>query len=220
MDYKYILFDLDGTLTDPKVGITKSMQYALKRYDIIEEDLNRLEGIIGPPLGDSFKDMYQFSEDEIPKAIEIFREYFSEKGIYENTIYTGIKELLEWLKSEGKIIAVATSKPTNFAVKVLKHFDIDRYFDCIIGSNMDGSRAEKVDIINMVIKTLDIDKLDEVIMVGDRKYDIIGANAVGIDSIGVLYGYGSASEFELCKPKYMVEDVNGIRDVLTPYFTR
>ena len=213
-EYKIILFDLDGTLTDPKLGITKSVQYALKFYGIIENNLDILEKFIGPPLKQSFMKYYNLNEKEAIKAIEIFREYFSTKGLYENDIYPNIEKLLKNLVKKGNMLAVATSKPTIFAKKILKHFKLDKYFKIVIGSNLDGSRVNKEEVIRYALKIMKINEYDEVIMIGDRKYDILGAKEVGIHSVGVLYGYGSIKEIKQAKPDYIVKSVKELEKIL------
>ncbi|MCS5422528.1 MULTISPECIES: HAD family hydrolase [Psychrilyobacter] len=215
MKYKYILFDLDGTLTDPGVGITKAVQYALKKNNIIEESLSTLEIFIGPPLKDSFMEFYSFDEKMISDSIKYFREYFRKNGIFENEVYSGILDLLGELKNRGCKIAVATSKPTVFANTVLKHFGMMEYFDLIVGSNLDGTLGNKAEIINRAIENLKIKNLKETIMIGDRKYDIIGAEKNNIDSIGVLYGYGSLEELEAANPTYIVDSISQLNELLT-----
>jgi len=212
--YKIILFDLDGTLTDPKLGITKSVQYALKSYGIIENNLDILEKFIGPPLKQSFMKYYNLNEKEAIQAIEIFREYFKTKGLYENNIYPNIEKLLNNLVKKGKILVVATSKPTIFAKKILKYFKVDKYFKIVIGSNLDGSRVNKEEVIRYALKNMKINEYDEVIMIGDRKYDILGAKEVGIHSVGVLYGYGSIKEIKQAKPDYIVKSVKELEKIL------
>ena len=212
-DYKYILFDLDGTLTDPKEGITKSFQYALKHFGI-EEDLANLEKFIGPPLHDSFRDDYNFSEEEVEEAVTKFREYFSQNGIFENKIFSGVKEVLEYLHSNNKRILLATSKPTIFAEKILKHFEIDKYFEYIGGSNLDGSRSEKNEVINHVLEVCKVSSMEDVIMIGDRKYDVIGAKKIGVDSIGVLYGYGDLEELQEVNPTYIIKNIEELKNIL------
>lgn len=212
-NYDVVLFDLDGTLTDPKEGITKSIQYSLKSFGI-EEDLDNLEQFIGPPLHDSFKDYYNFDDEKATKAVEKYREYFSDKGIFENKIYENIKEVLEVLYKNGKILLVATSKPTVFAETILEYFRIDKYFRYIAGSNLDGTRVNKNEVIEYVLELCNVTDKEKVIMVGDRKYDIIGANKVGIDSIGVLYGYGSIDEISTSNPTYIAENTLSIKDIL------
>jgi len=208
MKYKYILFDLDGTLTDPKVGITKAVQYALEKNNIKEDSLSTLEKFIGPPLKDSFIEFYSFNEKKSLDSIQYFREYFKEKGIFENQIYLGIEDLLKKLKQNDYKIIVATSKPLVFAKTILKHFKMIEYFDLIVGSNLDGTLVDKGEIISYVIDYLKIKNLKEVIMIGDRKYDIIGAKKNNIDSIGVLYGYGSMEELKIANPNYMINSID------------
>ena len=212
-DYKYILFDLDGTLTDPKEGITKSFQYALRHFGI-EEDLVNLEKFIGPPLHDSFRDDYNFSEEEVEEAVTKFREYFAQNGIFENKIFLGVKEVLEYLHSNNKRILLATSKPTIFAEKILKHFEIDKYFEYIGGSNLDGSRSEKNEVINHVLEVCKVSSMEDVIMIGDRKYDVIGAKKIGVDSIGVLYGYGDLEELQEVNPTYIIKNIEELKNIL------
>lgn len=210
MKYKYILFDLDGTLTDPKEGITKSVQYALKKFNILIDDLDLLEKFIGPPLKDAFIEYYDFSEEQSFQAIEYFREYFKEKGMLQNKVYEHMEHLLIKLKELGLILIVATSKPTVFAKQILEHFNLDIYFDFIIGSNLDGTRSKKGQIISYIIDNCNITNVKEVLMVGDRKHDIIGAEENNVDSIGVIYGYGSIEELINANATYIVENVMNI----------
>lgn len=213
-NYEVILFDLDGTLTDPKVGITKAVQHALSNYDIHVRNLDLLEKFIGPPLVDSFKEFYSFDCATANKAVEYFRAYFSTKGIYENQIYPNITELLAELKEKGKILAVATSKPTVFAEKILEHFAIEGYFTLVIGSNLDGTRVSKTEIIQHVFSELELQSRENVVMIGDRKYDVIGARENDIDVIGVTYGYGSYEELKESKATYYADSVNKLYDLL------
>ncbi|MEG1312554.1 MAG: HAD family hydrolase [Romboutsia sp.] len=212
-DYKYILFDLDGTLTDPKEGITKSFQYALRHFGI-EEELVNLEKFIGPPLHDSFREDYNFEEEKVEEAVIKFREYFAETGIFENKIFSNVKDVLEYLYEDGKVILLATSKPTIFAEKILKYFEIDKYFKYVGGSNLDGSRSEKNEVIDHVLDVCSISSMNEVIMIGDRKYDVLGAKKIGVDSIGVLYGYGSLEELKEANPNYIIESVEELKNIL------
>lgn len=205
--YKIILFDLDGTLSDPKVGITKSVQYALQKMEIIEPNVDKFDCFIGPPLQVSFAEHYNFDEENTKKAVEFYRERFKEKGMFENELYSNIPFLLKSLKEQQFILVVATSKPTIFAEKILKYFNIDQYFDLVVGSNLDGTRTAKTEIIRYIIDNYNEYNLDNFIMIGDRKHDIIGANNVGIDSIGVTYGYGSFEELNNSNPTYIVNNV-------------
>ncbi len=214
MKYNYILFDLDGTITDPKVGITKSAQYALKKRNILVDDLNTLEKFIGPPLKDSFMEFYDFSEEESINAIDDFREYFKDKGIFENIPYEGIKEMLENLKSNKKILAISTSKPTFFAKKILDHFKLSDYFDVIVGSNLDNTRTDKSEVIEETLRQLGITNNESILMIGDRKHDLIGARKQGVESIGVSYGYGSVEELKNESPIYIAKSVSLLSEKL------
>ncbi len=211
---KYILFDLDGTLTDPKIGITKSVNYALEKLGVKVDSLDDLVGFIGPPLKNSFMDFYRFSEEKSNEAIKYYREYFSVKGLYENSIYSGISELLAKLKSLDKTLIVATSKPTVFAKKILEHFNILEYFSFVAGSELDGTRTDKAEVIAYALLKNNITDLDCTIMIGDRKHDVIGAKKVGVTSIGVLYGYGDAEEIKGANADFIVNDILGLEELL------
>ena len=212
--YNTILFDLDGTLTDPGIGITNSVAYALSKWNIEVSDRSELYKFIGPPLLDSFAEYYGFSEEDCQKALTYYREYFRGKGIYENKVYPGVVEMLETLKNSGKKIILATSKPEEFAIIILKHFDLYKYFDFVAGATMDESRNKKGDVIKYALESCGIDKTDlkDVIMVGDRKHDVHGATENDLDCIGVLFGYGNRDELETAGAKYIAEQVE---DILT-----
>ncbi|PNV60636.1 phosphoglycolate phosphatase [Clostridium sp. chh4-2] len=214
MDKKYLLFDLDGTLTDPKEGITKSVQYALKAYGIIEEDLDKLCPFIGPPLKDSYMEFYGFNEKDAQDGVYKYREYFSVKGWMENKEYPGIDRMLDALKKSGKHLMVATSKPELFAVKILKHFGMDHYFDFIGGADMEETRVRKADVIGYVLEKNGIEHLEDVIMIGDRKHDVQGAKEAGVECIGVLYGYGDRAELESAGADYIAETVEELSAML------
>lgn len=214
MTYKYILFDLDGTLTDPMVGITKSVAYSLKKMKNIEVPLEALTKFIGPPLKESYMEFYGFTEEASSEAIELFREYFKETGIYENELYPGIKELLNELKNCGKDLCIATSKPTIFAEKVVSYFDLGDYFTYVYGSNLDGSRTKKAEIIAAVLDEIGVEDRAEVVMIGDRKHDVLGAQEKKVASIGVTYGYGSYEELEKAGADFIVTSVEELRKLL------
>ena len=203
--YKYILFDLDGTLTDPGLGITNSVMYALKKFNIDVEERASLYKFIGPPLMDSLKMFYGFSEEDSELGVKYYREYFKERGLYENEVYDGIEELLKALKDQNKSLIIATSKPEEFAVEIVKHFHLDQYFDFVAGATMDSSRSKKADVIEYAIKNCNITDLSSAIMIGDREHDILGAKQVGLDSIGVLFGYGNYAELEAAGATHIVE---------------
>ena len=212
--YQTILFDLDGTLTDPGLGITNSVMYALKKFNIEVEDRTSLYKFIGPPLRESYAKYYHLSDEEITRAVAYYREYFSVKGIYENVLYDGIAELLEQIKDSGRKVVLATSKPEEFAAEILRYFHIDHYFDFIAGSTMDGTRVRKADVITYAIESYGITDLSLAVMVGDREHDILGAGEIGLDSIGVLYGYGSREELENAGATYIAEHVADIMNFI------
>lgn len=211
---KYILMDLDGTITNPKIGITKSVQYALRAMGIIIEDPEQLVKHIGPPLKNSFMEYYGFTETQAIEAIAHYREYFSETGIYENEEYPGMKELLEKLTKDGKTLIVATSKPEKFARMIIKHFGLDSYFADICGGTLDDSRNEKEMVIRYALEKNQISDLSQVVMVGDRKYDVIGAKKEGLPCVGVLYGFGSLEELREAGADYIAGSVEELYEVL------
>nr|WP_050542316.1 HAD family hydrolase [Streptococcus mutans] len=192
--YQTILFDLDGTLTNPALGITNSLAYALEKFNIEVTDKKELYRFIGPPLQDSFENFYHFSKEDSLKAVDFYRDYFRHKGLYENEVYQGIPDLLERLKAQGKKLLVATSKPEEFARQILKHFELFDYFDLVAGASMDGSRRLKGDVIAHALTSAQVSDLSAAIMIGDREHDIIGAKKNGLDAIGVLYGFGNREE--------------------------
>ncbi|WP_293898000.1 MULTISPECIES: HAD-IA family hydrolase [unclassified Sphingobacterium] len=205
--YKHILFDLDGTLTDPAEGITKCIAYALESKGIQTSDLNSLKSLIGPPLKDSFMHTFGFEENEAITCVEKYRERFSTVGLYENILFDRVPELLEQLKSRDYHIYLATSKPEIFAKKILSHFAIDQYFDFAGGSALDDSRPTKTSVIQYVMENTNLTDPQNCIMIGDRKHDLIGARETGMDAIGVLYGYGSRTELEQESPAYLLHSV-------------
>jgi len=215
MNKTYILFDLDGTISDPKEGIIKSIQYSLQSFGINVEDLDTLTPFIGPPLRDSYKQFYGFNDTETEKAVAKYREYFAETGIFQNSLYNGVVELLQTLQDMNKQLMIATSKPTVYAEKILKHFEIDRYFAFVSGSELDGRRSKKSEVIQYALDSVGITRLDDAVMIGDRKYDILGAKALGIDSIGVLYGYGDLQELTAAGATIICETVEDLRGVLS-----
>lgn len=218
--FNYILFDLDGTLTDPKLGITSSVQYALRALGIEEPSLDKLEPFIGPPLADSFREFYGLDEGQIETAIAKYRERFNDRGIYENEIYPGIAEMLAALKASGKKLSIASSKPTRFVERILDYFDIRTYFDVIIGSNMDGTRSKKEEVVEEALRQMlpsemtPAEKKAAVAMVGDRRFDIEGAREHGITSVGVSFGYAPEGELEQAGAEYIVDTVNALLEVL------
>ncbi len=190
---KHYLFDLDGTLTDPGLGIKNSIRYALnkERLPALPEEV--LNAFIGPPLIDSFMKYCGATPEEARHLTDVYREYFREKGLYENTVYPGIPEMLAGLQKKGYRLYVATSKPEPFAKTILEHFELNTYFDFIGGATMEETRTKKDEVIQYVLEENSL-KPEESMMVGDRSYDIDGAHRCGLKAIGVLYGYGDAEE--------------------------
>ncbi|MGT2749634.1 HAD family hydrolase [Streptococcus orisasini] len=212
--YQTILFDLDGTLTDSGQGILNSIRYALTQLDRPIPDDHLLKTFIGPPLKTSFEQTLGMSLAESQAAIALYRDYFREKGIFENQIYPGIPELLADLKDQKKQLLVATSKPEVFAQQILEHFELSHFFEIIIGASMDSSRSKKSDVIAYALKNTDTINPAETIMVGDRKYDILGAKENQLASLGVLYGYGSFEELQAAKADYIAKSTEDLRKIL------
>ena len=208
--YDAVLFDLDGTLTDSKIGITKSVQYALSQFNIREDNLDNLESFIGPPLSESFQKHYGFELRQAQDAVDFYREYFSTSGMYENAVYPGIPDLLADLKSKRKELIVATSKPTIFANQILNTFNLHEYFTIVVGSHLDGTRTSKTEIIAHALSTSGKPKESSAVMVGDREHDVVGAQGNTIDSIAVTYGYGSLLELQRANPTYLAHTVEEV----------
>lgn len=211
---KYCLFDLDGTLTDPASGITRSVRYALQHFGIEVKELSELHRFIGPPLRDSFMEFYGFDEKQTELAVQKYREYYPEKGIFDNRVYEGIPALLKALKEAGKHVILATSKPEIFAKQILCHFGIDSYFDVACGSSLDGTREKKAEVIEYALDQSGIVNRSEAVMIGDRNFDILGAKQTGISSIGVLYGYGTEAELEEAGADAIARDVDVLGRIL------
>lgn len=218
--YSYCLFDLDGTLTDSREGITKSAQYALHHYGIEEPDLKKLEKFIGPPLMDSFKEFYGLSEEQAAEACAVYRERFLPIGIFENKVYDGIEQLLDHLKSKGVRIALASSKPENSVRRILDHFDLMKFFDVVVGSAPDGSHGAKEEIVERALFELGVhalskkDRFSQCAMIGDRKFDICGAKHHGVSAIGVRYGFADEGELEEAGADHIVTSVTDLEALL------
>lgn len=212
--YQLILFDLDGTLTDPKPGITRAVRYALARYGISVADLDTLTPFIGPPLHYSFERYYGFDHDQAREAVSFYREYFSEIGLYENMVYPGIPHLLDRLRTPARRLVIATSKPTVYAQRIAEHFKIDGYFARILGSDLDLTRSDKAAIIGDALRAYPDVAREEIVMVGDREHDIIGARAHHLDTIGVTYGYGSLAELQAAGATAIAGSVAELANIL------
>ena len=211
--YKVILFDLDGTLTESGEGITKSVQYALEKLGKPEEDLKKLEVFVGPPLLQQFMTYAGLDEETGRKAVEYYRERYATVGIVENRPYAGVEETLDTLCDKGYILAVASSKPEYFVKKILDHFALTRYFSEIVGSEMSGKRTGKAEVIEEVLNRLNMQNhRNEVIMVGDKEHDVLGARKAGLECVAVSYGYGTEDELKQAQPLKIVDSVQGITD--------
>ena len=206
--YPSILFDLDGTLTDPAVGITTAVAYAVEKMGFTPPPRENLLHYIGPPLKESFMQDYHLSPEEGDRAVSLYREYFAPKGLFENEVYPGVPELLAALKSKGCWIALATSKPEVFAKQILDHFHLTKYFDEVVGSELDGRRVKKGEVVAEVLSRCP--SPDGAIMVGDRHHDVTGAHENGLPAAGVLYGYGSRTEMEEYAADFILESVTDL----------
>lgn len=213
LDYDWLLFDLDGTLTDPFEGITRSVEYALNAFGIEVEDRRVLAPFIGPPLVESLTERYGFTMEDAVAAVAKYREYFAVKGLYENELFEGIPELLSDCRKAGYKISMATSKPTHYARIIAEHFDIARYFDAIHGSSLDGTRITKSSVVAEAVAEEHLDPT-RALMIGDRRHDVEGAGEHGIRTVGVLYGYGSREEHEAAGAAYIVNDLDELRELL------
>jgi phosphoglycolate phosphatase len=211
--YNYVLWDLDGTITKPEEGIFNSIEYAAFAFGLPEPKRSDLYTFIGPPLQYSFENFFNVDKEDGAKLVALYREYYSDKGIYECEVYSGISSALKQLKAAGKTIALATSKPEKYARQLLNYFGLEKYFDVIVGADMTPQSAEKSLIVARALKECGAAK-SQAIMVGDRKHDIIGAKKNDIDSIGVLYGYGNKEEFETFGATHIAQTPQDVVDVV------
>lgn len=208
--YDILLFDLDGTLTDPAEGITNSVMHALGKWGISVSERRELYSFIGPPLVDSFMKYYGFSRKDAELSVEYYREYFRDRGLFENSVYPDTVATLSELKRRGKKLIVATSKPEVFAKRILEHFKLDGYFDLIVGATMDSSRVKKGDVIAYALEAFGAPKRSRCLMIGDREHDILGAKENGIASLGVLCGYGDRTELSEAGADFIVENLGDV----------
>lgn len=205
--YHYLFFDLDGTLTDSALGILRTAAYALRHFGIQVDDLGVLHPFVGPPLEDSFKEFYGFTDMQAREAVEIYRGRYEVIGVHENAPYPGVHDCLRTLKAQGFRLVLATSKPEKTARVVLDEFRLAGYFDFVCGRDAEGRLHTKADVIRQIFGHLGVDvKVEDAVMIGDRKYDILGAREVGMDSIGALWGYGSREELAGTGATWLAED--------------
>ncbi len=211
---KYVLFDLDGTLTDPAEGIVKAIKYSLEKLSFSKYDEKILSMFIGAPLVLAYEKYFGFSEEKARNAVSLYRKYYNTTGVFENYVYEGIHQLLSKLNNDGYITMIATLKPTKTARRVLEHFDLAKYFSFVIGSDPNKTNEEKTDIIAAAIKTTGETDRSKIVMVGDRMHDMLGAKQNNIDSIGVLYGYGSREELAEAGAKHIAENADEIYRII------
>lgn len=197
-----LLFDLDGTLTDSFDGIANSVIYSLEKLGAPVPERQSLSVFVGPPLFESYQAVCGFDPETAKKALAFYREYYNENGWKQNRVYDGVKEALETLKSTGKTLAVATSKPEYFSNRIIELFGLDKYFVFVAGATLDDTRTTKDEVIAYALKSLNVDK-EKTVMIGDRKHDVIGAKQNGLKSIGVLYGYGNLAELSAAGADYI-----------------
>ncbi len=218
--FEYCLFDLDGTLTDPREGITRSVQYALRSFGIEEPDLTRLEVFIGPPLTDSFMEFYGFTKEQAKEAVLAYRERFAPVGILENRVFPEIPSMLSGLKKRGITLAVASSKPVNFVHQILEHFDLEQYFSVVVGSELDGTRSAKEEVVEEALGQLGVlelapeERYSRCAMIGDRKFDIEGAKAWGLTGVGVSFGFAPLGELEAAGADFIADSVRELERFL------
>ena len=214
MKNHFVLFDLDGTITNSSEGIINSIQYALNKMGLHEDDKEKLRSYVGPSLKQTFLSNYFPNGDEYKEAIKHYRSYYAETGIFENKLYEGIVEVFKEIKKDGGHIALSTAKPTYFAKIILKYFNINDYFDVVVGSHLDGSRTDKKEIIYETLDQLGLPNTDNCFMIGDREYDIIGAKHHNLKTIGVRYGYAPKGELEACTPTHIISNPSEIINVI------
>ena len=207
-----VFFDLDGTLTDPKEGITRCIQYALNALDAPVPETDELLWCIGPPLRASFETLLG-DEARAQDAVTLYRDRFTDTGLYENDLYTGIPETLQALRDAGKRLFVATSKPHVYANRIVEHFGVDGHFERVFGSELDGTRVDKTELLAYGLAETGADSKDTV-MIGDREHDMIGAANNGLFSIGVLYGYGTREELHSAGARRLAEAPDGISEIV------
>lgn len=213
-NYTYLFFDLDGTLMESGEGIMRCAQHALQHFGIHIEQLEELLPFVGPPLEDSFKHFYHFTDEQVKEATRIYGLRYAETGAYEAQPYSGVFDFLEQMKATGKTLVLATSKKITMTRMVLNHFGLLPYFHFIGARDDEGTRHTKADVIRHAIEQLGIEHPEEIVMIGDRKFDIIGARETGIDSIGVLYGYGDREELTEAGATYLASDFNELAELL------
>lgn len=211
--YKNVIFDLDGTLSDSKEGIINSLKYSSEKMGIKPPSEEKLISFIGIPLQEVFSTFFSFYNADLEQAVKYFREYYKEKGIFENTLFQGADHLIRDL-SENSSLFIATSKLEKFAIVVLQHFGLFSYFKGICGADAEGINAEKSILLKKTMNTFHIDKGSSSVMIGDTIMDIDAAKKCGIHSIGVTYGYGNEQKITELKPDFVADSIEKLRGIL------
>lgn len=212
----HLLFDLDGTLTDPKQGILGCIRHALRELDIDIDPRTSLESCIGPPLRDSFRHLCGEASgvERIEAAVSLYRERFASLGLFENRVYDGIPECLQELRASVDTLHLATSKPAVYAQRIVEHFELDRHLDGVYGSELDGRLGDKTELIGHIVEREKL-PLEKTVMIGDRSFDMIGARNNRVLAIGVLWGYGSEAELEQAGADYLCASPRGLAELLS-----
>ena len=213
--YQYLLFDLDGTLTNPKEGITKCVQHALHHFGIEVADPDTLTPYIGPPLIPSFMGFHGLTQEQALEALQVYRQRFASVGLFENEVLDGVPEMLRALKQNGRFVAVASSKPEPYVIRILEHFDLLQYFDEVVGASMDEKRSAKKDIIEEALRRMGKAPGDRsILMIGDRMHDVEGAQLCGLDSLGIYTGFAPEGELEDAGATYVFHTIRDMADFL------
>ena len=213
-NYDIILFDLDGTLTDSAPGILNSVRYACRKLGLEMPSEATLRKFLGPPLIESFRTLLGLHDADAERALAAFREYFPVTGIFENEVYDGVPALLADLKAAGKTVLLATSKPEEYAKRIMEHFDLAQYCDFICGATLDETRTDKAEVIAYALATAGIIDKAGVVMVGDREHDVLGAKKNGLPCIGAVYGYGTAEELTAAGAAALADTVDELHKLL------
>ena len=213
-NHSIIFFDLDGTLTDPGLGITNAVMYSLEKYGLPVPPREKLYKFIGPPLTWSYQTYFGFSEEQSVEAVKFYREHYAVIGLFENEVYPGVPEMLEKLRGAGKTLCIATSKPEKFAVQILEHFGLAGLFHHICGADFEGKRGGKHEVIEYAIGRCGNPDRNDIVMVGDREHDILGGKKSGLATVGVLYGYGDRAEHEAAGADAIAETVEQLEKLL------
>ncbi|MDR3206766.1 MAG: HAD hydrolase-like protein [Oscillospiraceae bacterium] len=214
MDKKFLLFDLDGTIVNSQTGVTRAVQYALARRGIDVKDADTLTPFIGPPLRDSYRRHYGFEGPALEAVIADYREYYAKQGVFENTLYPGMDDLLKTQRGQGKTLILATSKPTVYAEQILNHFGLLACFSFVAGATLNGGRDRKQQVIAYALENQGITEKSRAVMIGDKEHDVLGAKALGLDSIGVLYGFGTRAELEAAGATHIAPTVPALAALL------